>query len=90
MFDNRYFKNKYVCRYGSGALSLMEVNGFRNEAYIYYSNDGKIDIYLRDFIKRPVKDDEFIMPVKTFFIEQDKGNWNVKKIFCRVGKPGAD
>lgn len=86
MFDNRYYRNKYVCMPNDDTYALMEVNSSRKEAYIFIPTETETEIYLRDFIRRPIKDHEYIVSLKSFFEDRNIDDSIFKNPFTRTKK----
>lgn len=86
MFDNRYYRNKFVCMPNDDTYALMEVNSLRREAYIFIPTETETEIYLRDFIKRPIKDHEYVVTLKSFFESKNIDDSAFKNPFTRTKK----
>ena len=86
MFDNRYYRNKFVCMPNDDTYALMEINALRKEAYVFIPTETETEIYLRDFTRRPIKDHEYIVPLKSFLESRSIDDSAFKNPFTRTKK----
>ena len=84
MFEKRYYRNKYVCIYND-KLALFELNASRKEAYIIFkAEDNKLDIRLRDLTTNPVRENEYIIPLSIFLMQNGYKDHDFNNMFTRT------
>ena len=86
MFESRYYKHKYVYN-NKGKLCLFELNLSRVEAYIIFkAEDGKNDIVLRDLKTRPLTEDDALVSLKSYLIDNGYNDKDFANPFTRTQK----
>ena len=86
MFGSRYYRGKFIYE-NNGKLFLFEFNVGRNEAYILSIDENNdVDIRLRSLFNNPIRDNEVLIPLSIYLMNNGYTDNDFRNPFTRTKK----